>query len=50
MNSYAKQLIQKYIDEGIIEDNSKNWGEIIGAPITAILILLLIAAFFLIAI
>lgn len=37
--SFAKGLIKKYTDMGLINDNKIDWVEIIGAPITLILII-----------
>lgn len=47
--SYAKSIIQKYIDNGIITDNTEktDWKELIGAPVVVVLLFVLAFLWFL---
>lgn len=46
--SYAKDIIQKYVDMGIIKDNTSetDWKEIIGSAVCAAGLIVLIYLFF----
>lgn len=46
--SFTHEIIQKYIDNGTITDNTEktDWKELIGAPVVAALIFVLAAFYF----